>query len=407
MSTQERKLELERKKAKLAALRDSRNKREKVRSDLYMNGSPNSLSTSASAQDLRAEAEEMLRNLGFSVDTIGSKRHRKLAMCLVNEINVAPKSPIQYSKQTQTRDANILLPHSVSLQHSESPREIIGSPKFIAHLEWDDEFSTGLTFDETLPEPSDQTDMTLHLNQTGDSQIRPNAAEEIPKVIVLGEEDRNLVMATSRFQSFFDHASRICERALTHVDDIFIDYTGADQDRNRCNKQTPVQRTLLSATAHTHPVKSVMVVGTQNAHSLISISSDGKLCSWSLEMLSQPNQYMELMYRQTRTVGASCMCFLHHDVDHFLVGSEDGRVYTGSRHENKAGVTESFEGHQAYVTSVSAHTTEGPVDFSHLFLTSSFDWSVKLWSTKVKQPLLSFNEATDFTMDTPGRVCHC
>ncbi|THD18530.1 Dynein intermediate chain cytosolic [Fasciola hepatica] len=166
MSTQERKLELERKKAKLAALRDSRNKRERVRTDLYVNGSPNSLSTSASAQDLRAEAEEMLRNLGLSetdvpstgsgdsvpsrngvssnhVDMISSKRHHKLALCHVNELDVAPKSPIRYSKLTQTRDINPPLPHSVSLQHSDSPREIIGSPKFIAHLEWDDEFSMG------------------------------------------------------------------------------------------------------------------------------------------------------------------------------------------------------------------------------------------------------------------------
>ena len=30
------------------------------------------------------------------------------------------------------------------------------------------------------------------------------------------------------------------------------------------------------------------VVGTQNANNLISISTDGKMCSWSLDMLSQP-----------------------------------------------------------------------------------------------------------------------
>ena len=30
------------------------------------------------------------------------------------------------------------------------------------------------------------------------------------------------------------------------------------------------------------------VVGTQNAHNLISVSTDGKMCSWSLDMLSQP-----------------------------------------------------------------------------------------------------------------------
>ncbi len=37
-----------------------------------------------------------------------------------------------------------------------------------------------------------------------------------------------------------------------------------------------------------HPVYCVNVLGTQNAHNLISISTDGKMCSWSLDMLSTP-----------------------------------------------------------------------------------------------------------------------
>ena len=37
-----------------------------------------------------------------------------------------------------------------------------------------------------------------------------------------------------------------------------------------------------------HPVYCMRVVGTQNAHNLISVSTDGKMCSWSLDMLSQP-----------------------------------------------------------------------------------------------------------------------
>ena len=56
----------------------------------------------------------------------------------------------------------------------------------------------------------------------------------------------------------------------------------------RSNRRIPVQRSPLSAQAHTHPVYCVNVVGTANAHNLITISSDGKLCSWSLDMLSQP-----------------------------------------------------------------------------------------------------------------------
>nr|KAF6337981.1 dynein cytoplasmic 1 intermediate chain 1 [Pipistrellus kuhlii] len=57
---------------------------------------------------------------------------------------------------------------------------------------------------------------------------------------------------------------------------------------NRSHRRTPVQRTPLSAAAHTHPVYCVNVVGTQNAHNLITVSTDGKMCSWSLDMLSTP-----------------------------------------------------------------------------------------------------------------------
>ena len=56
----------------------------------------------------------------------------------------------------------------------------------------------------------------------------------------------------------------------------------------RTFKRTPVQRTKLGASAHTHPVYCLDVIGSQNAHNVISVSTDGKLCSWSLDMLSKP-----------------------------------------------------------------------------------------------------------------------
>ncbi len=43
-----------------------------------------------------------------------------------------------------------------------------------------------------------------------------------------------------------------------------------------------------------------------------------------------------------------------------------------------------FSGHFAPVTGIDCHRAVGNVDFTQLFLTSSFDWTVKLWSTKVK-----------------------
>ena len=53
------------------------------------------------------------------------------------------------------------------------------------------------------------------------------------------------------------------------------------------------------------------------------------------------------------------------------------------RHGSRAGVLDQYEGHQAPVTGVSCHKATGIADFSHLFVTSSFDWTVKLWSQKV------------------------
>lgn len=58
---------------------------------------------------------------------------------------------------------------------------------------------------------------------------------------------------------------------------------------------------------------------------------------------------------------------------------------------SKAGITEVFEGHHGPVTGLSCHSAGGPVDFSHLFISSSFDWTVKLWSTKVRHTHLHTN----------------
>uniref|UniRef100_A0A8C9WDG9 Dynein cytoplasmic 1 intermediate chain 2 n=1 Tax=Scleropages formosus TaxID=113540 RepID=A0A8C9WDG9_SCLFO len=175
---------------------------------------------------------------------------------------------------------------------------------------------------------------------------------------------------------------------------------------NRSNKRTPVQRTPLSAAAHTHPVYCVNVVGTQNAHNLISISTDGKMCSWSLDMLSQPQDSLELVFKQSKAVAVTCMSFPLGDVNNFVVGSEDGSVYAACRHGSKAGISEMFEGHHGPITGIHCHTTTGPLDFSHLFVTSSFDWTVKLWSTKNNRPLYSFEDNSDYVYDVMWSPTH-
>ncbi|KAK3582738.1 hypothetical protein CHS0354_039782 [Potamilus streckersoni] len=175
---------------------------------------------------------------------------------------------------------------------------------------------------------------------------------------------------------------------------------------NRVYKRTPIQRTPLSASAHTHPVFCVSVVGTQNAHNLISVSNDGKMCSWSLDMLSQPQDSMELQHKQSKAVAVTSLSFLSGDVNNFVVGSEDCSVYTACRHGSKAGISELFEGHQGPVTGVDCHQVPGQIDFSPYFLTSSFDWSVKLWSAKDQKFIHSFEDNSDYVLDVQWSPIH-
>ncbi|CAB1443109.1 unnamed protein product [Pleuronectes platessa] len=349
--------------------------------------------------------------------------------------------------------------------------------------------------------------------QPDEDDNKENKEGSFPVLRELTEEERQQILHSSEFQSFFDCSIRVMERALAEDSDIFFDYSGRDpEDKegdsgsgsslsfsrlfydehwskhrvvtcldwspqypelmvasynnnedaphepdgvalvwntkfkkatpeyifhcqspvvsvgfarfhpnlvvggtysgqivlwdNRSHRRTPVQRTPLSAAAHTHPVYCINVVGTQNANNLITVSTDGRMCSWSLDMLSQPQETMELVYNKSKPVAVTGMAFPTGDVNNYVVGSEEGTVYTASRHGSKAGICEMFEGHQGPVTGVSCHGAVGTVDFSHLFITSSFDWTVKLWSTKQNKPLYSFEDNADYVYDVMWSPVH-
>ncbi|XP_045766190.1 cytoplasmic dynein 1 intermediate chain isoform X13 [Maniola jurtina] len=175
---------------------------------------------------------------------------------------------------------------------------------------------------------------------------------------------------------------------------------------NRVQKRTPIQRTPLSSLAHTHPVYCLSVVGSQNAHNLISVSTDGRMCSWSLDMLSQPQETLDLHHRQNKAVAVTCMAFPHADVNNFVLGSEDGNIYTGCRHGQRAGVSESVEAHAGPVTAVACHAAPAALDLSHLYLSASVDWSVKLWSLKENKALYSFEDSGDYVADVRWSPAH-
>ncbi|XP_057683677.1 cytoplasmic dynein 1 intermediate chain 1 isoform X2 [Corythoichthys intestinalis] len=416
--------------------------------------------------------------LQLQADSELGRRMQKLGASKITQVDFQPKELVLYSKETQTP-----LTAHLSEEEEDEDEELM-------------ETKTGL---ESEPQDEDEKES--------------KEASSFPVLRELTEEERQQILHSSEFQNFFDCSIRVMERALAESGDIFFDYSGRaleDKDGdlaggsslcftrlfydehwskhrvvtcldwspqypellvasynnnedaphepdgvalvwnikfkkatpeyifhcqspvvsvgfarfhpnlvvggtysgqivlwdNRSHRRTPVQRTPLSAAAHTHPVYCVNVVGTQNANNLITVSTDGRMCSWSLDMLSQPQESMELVYNKSKPVAVTAMAFPTGDVNNYVVGSEEGTVYTASRHGSKAGICEMFEGHQGPVTGISCHNAVGTVDFSHLFITSSFDWTVKLWSTKQNKPLYSFEDNADYVYDVMWSPVH-
>lgn len=159
-------------------------------------------------------------------------------------------------------------------------------------------------------------------------------------------------------------------------------------------KAAPVQKTPLTGYGHAHPIYSVDIVGTQNANNIISCSTDGVVCGWSMDVFAQPQELLELKNPTQAKVAVedispTCVSFPQTDPTFFLVGSEEGTIFPCHRYDRagaKAGVDKkiSYKGHTAPVMSVDVHPSRGPVDLGDLVISSSLDWSVKLW--KVRAP---------------------
>lgn len=104
-----------------------------------------------------------------------------------------------------------------------------------------------------------------------------------------------------------------------------------------------------------------------------------------------------------------------------MVGTEEGNIYQANRYDRagaKAGLNQFdvYKGHGGPVMALHFHPLAGPVDFSDLFLTSSVDWTVKLWRSKslskpstapqIINPIYSFEEADDYVYDVKWHPAH-
>uniref|UniRef100_A0A8C2H6W5 Dynein, cytoplasmic 1, intermediate chain 2a n=1 Tax=Cyprinus carpio TaxID=7962 RepID=A0A8C2H6W5_CYPCA len=372
----------------------------------------------------------------------------KLAMVKVTHVDFPPKEVVSYTKETQTptvteqkEGKTVAPPHELTeeeklqILHSEEFMEFFDHSTRIMeralseHVDVFFDYS-GRDMEEKEGEMQAGTKLSLNRKFVDDHWSRQRVvtcldwSPQYPELLVASynnneeaphEPDGVALVWNMKYKKTTPEYVFHCQSAVMSAvfakfhPNLVVGGTYSGQIvlwDNRSNRRTPVQRTPLSAAAHTHPVYCVNVVGTQNAHNLISISTDGKMCSWSLDMLSQPQDSMELVFKQSKSVAVTSMSFPLGDVNNFVVGSEDGSVYTACRHGSRAGISEMFEGHHGPITGIHCHTAAGPVDFSHLFLTASFDWTVKLWSTKSNKPLYSFEDNSDYVYDVMWSPVH-
>ena len=156
---------------------------------------------------------------------------------------------------------------------------------------------------------------------------------------------------------------------------------------------------------HKFPVHCLAIVGKDK--NLISISTDGVLCEWTLSNLSRPiNKYDIRLYKNDEQIdnlneiGPLCIGTCQNkNSNEFIIGCDRNDIYNIRLYDKDYDLINSFSGSKGPTFCISTHPlfNENNPDFSDLFLSCGADWSTKLWSTEIPEiPLISFNQSKDY-----------
>ena len=160
--------------------------------------------------------------------------------------------------------------------------------------------------------------------------------------------------------------------------------------------------------SHCYPIHCLTFIGKEN--NLISISTDGVLCEWSLSNLSMPiNRYVlnpNEMYEQDKEnlseIGPLCIGSSQSSKS-FIIGCDENDIYNIKLEDKRYNIIDSYKGGKGPIFCVAPHppSHEGGNTFSDLFLSCGADWTTKLWSTtQPDEPLLTFNQSKDYVYST-------
>ena len=99
-------------------------------------------------------------------------------------------------------------------------------------------------------------------------------------------------------------------------------------------KSQPVLKSVFSGQGHAHSVTHISMVGSKNAHHLLSSSADGRICLWQLDMLSYPIEALDLVhphYARADQMGITCLGLRAGEASTLWIGTEEGAMYQVNR----------------------------------------------------------------------------
>eukprot|EP01034_Spumella_vulgaris_P030528 gene30528-37765_t len=192
-------------------------------------------------------------------------------------------------------------------------------------------------------------------------------------------------------------------------------------------KTNATQRSSMSGKGHKHPICAMQFSNNVSCE-LVTISTDGMLCYWDTSRLTEPLSVAflnapqaSLQFDETPTsarIGAntvsnlniSAMSFGHTETaENLLFGCGSGRVLRYNLpHKAADAPLNQSSAHYGLVTSIHPHPSTQSKKYKALVLTSSLDWTVKLWTLdNFTAPLLEFTTTSyDYISDVQWSPVH-
>jgi dynein intermediate chain 1 len=167
----------------------------------------------------------------------------------------------------------------------------------------------------------------------------------------------------------------------------------------RSKVKKAIYQSTVRTKKHTDPVWQVRWdPDTSKNYNFYSISSDGRVTNWILmKNKLEPEEIIKLKLvgktadEESSLIGyAGGLCFDFNKFEKhvFLVGTEEGKIHKCSK-AFSGQYLETYEGHTSAVYKVRWNPFH-----PRTFISSSADWSVKIWDSKYKLPIMTFDLGT-------------